>query len=48
MAYCTNKRCPASAMLATKLTGMGYKNVWKYPDGIDGWESNGKKVAKTK
>ncbi len=46
VAYCTNKKCPASKMLAAKLVTMGYKNVQKYPDGIDGWEAAGKTVAK--
>jgi rhodanese-related sulfurtransferase len=42
--YCTNLKCPASKMLATKLVAMGYTNVAKYPAGIDGWEAAGKPV----
>lgn len=37
VAYCSNTRCPASARLAEKLVELGYKNVHKYPDGIEGW-----------
>ena len=44
--YCTNLKCPASKMLATKLVAMGYTNVEKYPAGIDGWEAAGKPVEK--
>lgn len=46
VAYCTNLKCPASQMLADKLVKLGYTNVEKYPDGIDGWEAAGKTVEK--
>lgn len=35
--YCANPDCPVSKYLAEKLVGMGYTNVYKYPDGIAGW-----------
>ena len=46
VAYCTNKQCGASEVLARKLIHMGYKNVTKYPDGIEGWVAAGNKVVK--
>lgn len=46
VAYCTNLKCPASAMLADKLVEMGYNNVVKYPDGIDGWEKAKGEITK--
>lgn len=44
VAYCTNTKCPASQTLADKLVKLGYTNVKKYPDGIDGWQAAGKTV----
>ena len=46
--YCSNFQCPASGLLADRLTRMGYKNVWKYPGGIEEWEASGHKVEKGK
>ena len=39
--YCSNLKCPASAMLVKKLRGMGYENVIEYPYGIQGWREAG-------
>ena len=44
VAYCSNKKCPASEKLAHRLVGMGYVNVSKYPEGIKGWIDAGKPV----
>ncbi len=46
VAYCSNTKCPASKTLANKLVLLGYTNIKKYPDGIDGWETAGKTVEK--
>lgn len=46
VAYCTNPKCPASLHLAKRLGALGYTNVLKYPDGIDGWEAAGQKVVR--
>lgn len=35
--YCASLQCPASKYLAEKLLAMGYKNVYKYPEGINDW-----------
>lgn len=35
--YCASIKCPASGTLATQLVKMGYKNVYKYPDGLADW-----------
>ncbi len=35
--YCASIKCPASGKLAHKLTSMGYKHVYKYPEGIEDW-----------
>lgn len=48
VAYCTNTKCPASAALAHKLADLGYKNVIKYPDGVDGWQAEGNAVKQVK
>ena len=45
VAYCTNLQCPASKMLAEKLVKSGYKNVMKYPDGLEGWIAAGNAVT---
>ncbi len=46
VAYCTSTKCPASAALAHKLVDLGYKNVVKYPDGINAWVDAGNPVKK--
>jgi rhodanese-related sulfurtransferase len=45
VAYCSNLKCPASAQLVKRLDELGYKNVSKYPDGIQGWLEAGKPVV---
>ena len=42
--YCSKPKCPASGLLADRLVHMGYKNVWKYPGGIEEWEASGQKI----
>lgn len=44
--YCVSKDCPASKFMAKRLVKMGYKNVYKYPEGIEGWETSGNPVEK--
>lgn len=46
VAYCTSTTCPASATLAHRLADLGYKNVVKYPGGIEGWVKAGNKATK--
>ena len=48
VAYCTSTKCPASATLAHKLVDLGYKNVVKYPAGVNGWEKAGNAVNMAK
>ncbi|OGV47166.1 MAG: hypothetical protein A2X46_09930 [Lentisphaerae bacterium GWF2_57_35] len=43
--YCSNLKCPASKILSEKLIEMGYKNVLKYPDGLEGWLQAGQPAA---
>ena len=43
--YCVNTKCPASVILAKKLTGMGYTRVLEYPQGIEGWVAEGNPVT---
>ena len=45
VAYCSNLKCPASAMLADQLVSLGYKNVVKYPEGLAGWIDAGQSVT---
>ena len=42
--YCTNLQCPASAALGKNLAALGYTNLLKYPNGIDGWAEAGMPV----
>lgn len=46
--YCSNLKCPASKALATKLMGLGYSQVYEYPEGIAGWRDAGGSVDKVK
>jgi len=48
VAYCSNPKCPAGKRLADRLRSLGYTNVIKYPDGIDGWAAAGHEVAQAK
>lgn len=42
--YCAGPRCPMGNYLAEALIRMGYQNVMKYTDGLEGWQRAGKKV----
>lgn len=44
--YCTNSKCPASKFLADRLVVMGYTNVYKYGEGIEGWIKGGNPIEK--
>ena len=44
--YCASVECPASKYLAERLVYLGYTNVYKYPEGIDGWSKAGNKFVK--
>ena len=44
--YCWNEGCPISEVLADRLSALGYKNVYKYPEGIEEWTSKGYPVSK--
>lgn len=46
--YCSYINCPASGLLADRLAHMGYKNVWRYPGGIEEWEAHGQKIERGK
>lgn len=43
--YCSNLKCPASEKLAERLQALGYTDVVKYPEGIQGWTEAGKDVV---
>jgi rhodanese-related sulfurtransferase len=45
--YCAGLTCPASGMLAEKLTKLGYNNVIEYPEGIEGWAKAGNSITQT-
>jgi rhodanese-related sulfurtransferase len=38
--YCWSVNCPASKYMADRLTAAGYKNVYKYPEGLYEWIQN--------
>ncbi len=48
VAYCTNLKCPASKHLANRLLELGFKNVMKYPEGIDDWQQRGHDIVMVK
>ena len=48
VAYCSGLKCPASKKLAENLIKLGYTNLVKYPDGIDGWTAAGNKIVASK
>lgn len=35
--YCSSTACPASKYLADRLVKSGYKNIYKYPEGLADW-----------
>lgn len=39
--YCSNPACPNSQRVADRLTALGYTNVRKYREGIEGWTNAG-------
>lgn len=46
--YCASEKCPASTYLSEQLVDLGYKNIYKYPGGIDDWVEHGYKTGKAK
>lgn len=44
--YCTSNQCPLSKHLAATLVKLGYTNVKRYPDGLEGWLAAGYKTTK--
>jgi rhodanese-related sulfurtransferase len=45
--YCINVRCPASQYLVDKLVELQYKNIVKYPEGLEEWIEKGHPVNET-
>jgi len=45
VSYCANLKCPASRRLAARLATLGYTHVLEYPQGIEGWASEGNLVT---
>ncbi|MFZ2959712.1 MAG: rhodanese-like domain-containing protein [Candidatus Ozemobacteraceae bacterium] len=43
--YCSNLKCPASLKLAMHLKKLGFSNIKKYPEGIEGWVKAGHEVT---
>ncbi|MBF0407223.1 MAG: rhodanese-like domain-containing protein [Candidatus Riflebacteria bacterium] len=46
--YCSNVECPASMNLLKHLQTLGYTNVQKMPDGLDGWKKAGNETIAPK
>jgi rhodanese-related sulfurtransferase len=42
--YCQNTACGASDYLANQLVKWGYQQVFRYPEGLDGWIAAGYSV----
>lgn len=45
VSYCVDLKCPAGGMLAARLRTLGYRHVLEYPQGIEGWVSEGNPVT---
>lgn len=39
--YCWNPQCGASHIAAGRARELGYRNVWRLPEGISGWRAAG-------
>jgi rhodanese-related sulfurtransferase len=37
--YCYNPQCGASEQAAAHAMALGYRNVWRMPEGIEGWRA---------
>jgi rhodanese-related sulfurtransferase len=37
--YCYNPQCGASEQAAAHAAALGYRNVWRMPEGIQGWRA---------
>lgn len=46
--YCVSQACPVSKYLAERLVKLGYKNVLKYPEGLEGWGTTDKSKTDVK
>lgn len=46
--YCTSAICPNAKLFAGRLVEMGYKNIIKYADALEDWESSGYPIEKVK
>jgi rhodanese-related sulfurtransferase len=46
--YCYNEQCGASHKAAAQAVDLGYKNVFVYKGGIEGWKKAGKPVETAK
>lgn len=44
--YCASIRCPVSKYMSERLVSLGYQNVVRYPEGLEGWEKSGNHVDK--
>ena len=42
--YCANKQCPASSKAAKRMDELGYKEVYDYEEGKEGWKEAGLSV----
>lgn len=42
--YCGHAKCPASQYMAERLVRLGYKQVYRYAEGIKTWSQEGKPV----
>lgn len=43
--YCTHAKCLTSRYLAESMVRLGYPNVYRYPDGLEGWTNAKQPVA---
>ncbi|MEO1060091.1 MAG: ArsI/CadI family heavy metal resistance metalloenzyme [Actinomycetota bacterium] len=45
--YCTDRECLGSEFVGTQLVEAGYRDVRRFPGGVDEWRSAGRPVAST-
>jgi rhodanese-related sulfurtransferase len=43
--YCYNPLCGASELAADRARALGYRNVWRMPEGIEGWRAANRPVV---
>lgn len=46
LVYCVSAECPLSEYMSERFAHLGYKNVTRYVEGLEGWEAEGNPTDK--